>query len=211
MGSTTFLDIIGSIIVGGLLILMALRLNASAAEASTAYYMNYVLQTNLVTLVVLVEDDFKRLGYCRTPGLITSANAIAIAESTKFSFLTDIYDNGGVDQITYWAGDTTELNTPSNYTPNPKDFYVYRRVNGNTDKWNLGTTIFNFKYLRNDTMTVLPYADAAANPTRVGAVDLSIQVESPSEIVQNYTTDTLTQSKVYWRQIHLTAKNLKFR
>jgi len=49
-GSTSLLDIIGSIITFGLLLLTALRLNASASEHSMNYQANYILQRNMVVL-----------------------------------------------------------------------------------------------------------------------------------------------------------------
>ena len=68
MGSSTWLDIIGSMTTFGLLLLIALRLNAGSNENTSAYYANYMLQTNMLTLTVMLETDLRDIGknYTRT-------------------------------------------------------------------------------------------------------------------------------------------------
>jgi len=207
MGSSSILDIIGSFIVFGLLFIMALRLNASATENNSAYFANYVLQRNLIILVTLLEDDFKRIGYCKISTHIPNpADAIVYCDSNKFAFLTDLNDNGGTDRVEYSLGAASELTA----TPNPRDRYLYRKVNSNTpDRWNLGITQFKFQY-SNYLEEPLTYAQAFANPSTVGLVDLSVQLESPSPVQQEYMQDT-TQYQIFWRQIRLSSKNLRNR
>jgi type II secretory pathway component PulJ len=207
MGSSTILDILGSFIVFGLLFIMALRLNASATENNSAYYANYILQRNLIILVTLLEDDFKRIGYCKvSTNLPNPADAIVYCDSNKFAFLTDIQNNGGLDRIEYSLGPTSELTE----TPNPRDRFLYRKVNsGTADRWNLGITQFKFQYY-NYLEDVMTYAQAAVAPSNVGLVDLSVQLESPSPMQQEYMQDT-TQYQIFWRQIRLSSKNLRNR
>ena len=114
MGSSSILDIIGSIMIGGMLLLITLRLNASAQEYSAAYYSNYILQSNLLTLVVMLEDDFKHIGYCKNPRLIRTGQAIIDAESTKIQYRTDVNNNGSIDIVKYW--DNTGTPDSMSYT-----------------------------------------------------------------------------------------------
>jgi hypothetical protein len=206
MGNTTLLDILGSTIIGGILFLTALRLNANAVENSTAYYANYLLQSNLVNLIVLLEDDFKRIGYCKIASNIPEpAKAIITADSSTFAFLTDNSNVGKVDTIQYSIGPTSELAA----TPNPRDRYLYRKLNNKApDKWNLGVTVFNFKYYSYDTEIPLPYG--TFQPSQAGLIDLSVQLESPAPMKQDYMQDT-SQYQVFWRQIRLSSKNLRYR
>jgi hypothetical protein len=206
MGNTTLLDILGSTIVAGILFLTALRLNANAVENSTAYYANYLLQSNLVNLVCLVEDDFKRIGYCKNASLIPDpAYAIIRADSSTFGFLTDNGNASKVDTIEYTIGPTSELSV----TPNPRDRYLYRKLNNKApDKWNLGVTVFKFKYYSYDSE--LPLAYGTFQPSQAGLIDLSVQLESPAPMKQDYMQDT-TQYQVFWRQIRLSSKNLRYR
>jgi hypothetical protein len=207
MGSSTILDIIGSFISFGLLLIMALRLNASAGEYSAAYNANYVLQRNLIILVTMLEDDFKRIGYCKvSSNLPDPAYALVKTDSSTFAFLTDKDNDGGLDQIEYKIGPTSELSA----TPNPRDRYLYRTVNGGSpDKWNLGVTLFKFKYYSWDSERPLTNYGSIV-PSSVGMMDLSVQLESPSPMRQEFMTDT-TQYQIFWRQIRLSSKNLLYR
>jgi hypothetical protein len=207
MGTSTLLDIIGSMIIGGLLILMALRLNVSAKEYSSAYYASYLLQSNLLTLVVMIEDDFKRIGYCKNPKLLTTADAIAVADSNRISFRTDINNTGNVNTITYWAGLTSELTS----TDNPKDFYLYRQVDNNTPtQWNLGLTKFLIRYWDNqNTPDSMSYAYAMASPGAIRVTDVSIKLESPFKSQQQYMMDT-SEYQLFWRELRMTAAAFKY-
>jgi hypothetical protein len=207
MGASTWLDIIGSTIIGGILLLMALRLNVSAKEYSSAYYASYLLQSNLLTLVVMIEDDFKHIGYCKNPRLLTTANAIAVADSNRISFRTDINNTGNVNTITYWTGPTSELTS----TPNPNDFYLYRRVDNNTPtQWNLGLTQFLIKYWDNqNTPDSMSYAKAMASPGAIRVTDLTIKLESPYKSTQQYMMDT-SEYQLFWRELRMTSAAFKF-
>ena len=65
MGTSTILDIITSTVIGGMLLLIALRLNAQALETNAVYQNNLNLQEGLVALVDVIESDFRKIGYCR--------------------------------------------------------------------------------------------------------------------------------------------------
>lgn len=206
MGHSTIFDIIGSFGIGGLLFLMALRLNASAVESSSAYYSNFILQTNITTLISIIEEDFSKIAYCKTPMAINPASvAMRVTDSTRFRFLTDVDNNGTVDSIEYYTGATSELIN----TSNPNDRYLYRRVNTNSPQpINLGITQFKFNYRKSDDETLLQFP--IADPTAVGVVELSIALESAEPMQQEYMNDT-TQYQIFWKQIRLTSKNLRYR
>ena len=206
MGSSSILDIIGSIMIGGMLLLITLRLNASAQEYSAAYYSNYILQSNLLTLVVMLEDDFKHIGYCKNPRLIRTGQAIIDAESTKIQYRTDVNNNGSIDIVTYWAGPTSEMA----YTDNPSDFFLYKQINGGTaTKWNLGTTKFLIKYWDNTgTPDSMSYTQAFNNPGSIAITDVSIRLESPFKRQQQYMNDTLAY-QLYWRELRMTSPSFR--
>jgi len=62
MGSNVILDIIGSVIIGGILILSIFRVNNSSTEDLYRGSGNLVAQTNLATVVQILETDFRRIG-----------------------------------------------------------------------------------------------------------------------------------------------------
>jgi hypothetical protein len=195
MGQSVLLDSIGSLLVFGMLMLAINRLNAGSAESTNAYYANYMLQTNMLTLTLMLETDLRDIGknYTRTN---TNPTPIITATSTEFSF----WD--GANSIDWIVGDPSELSS----TPNPNDRYVYRNVNGATFRMNLGVTNMKFKYWIIDSPTdSMPTPIDPTNFSRIGPVDVTIQIESQYKTTQQYMNDTSTY-EMYWRQIRSVAR-----
>lgn len=205
MGSSTMMDIIGSMVIGGFLLLMGLRLNAQASEMSNVYTSNLLLQQSITSVVAIVEEDFKKIGYCKNWRLIPDpSKAIRIAEASRIRFWTDVGNDGTLDSITYYIGSPIQLVS----TPNPRDRYLYRQVNTMTPvSMNLGVTQFAFKYFdaENDALA-FPVTD----PRLVYFMQISLAVESGFPLTQEFMADT-TQYEVFWRQIRLVTKNLRNR
>jgi hypothetical protein len=205
MGSSSMLDIIGSFLVGGLLLIMGLRLNASASETSAVYSSNYILQKNITALVGILEEDFRKIGYCKDWRKIPDpSRSIRIADSTRLRFWTDIGNDGTLDSITYYLGPPSELLD----TPNPRDCYLYRQENAQTPlRMNLGVTRFSLKYYDalNDSLP-FPITD----PRGVYYMEISVALETAVPYKQEYDYDP-SAYQVFWRQIRLVTKNLRNR
>jgi len=89
MGSNVILDIIGSVIIGGILILSIFRVNNSSTEDLYRGSGNLVAQTNLATVVQILETDFRRIGYCadwKQIAIPTDAILDADSFNRKYSF-----------------------------------------------------------------------------------------------------------------------------
>ena len=205
MGANSMLDIVGSFIVGGIVFLMAMRLNAAAVETSTVYHGELKLQRNLTTLVAVMEHDFRKIGYCADHKKIPEpARANLLADSTSYKFLTDLDSNGSLDSVYYYVGGPSELTD----TPNPRDRYLYRVVNdGTPEGWNLGVTRFRFRYFNalGDTLT-FPISE----PREVYSMEISIAMETADPIDQEYTNDP-SAYEVFWKQIRVASRNLRNR
>ena len=132
------LDLMGSTIIGGLIISMMINFNVFQSNASFSSDSELQLQQNAKTLAEILNYDLRKVGYgC-------SSAAIVVADSEKFSFYSDIDKNGTVDQITYTISDTSNAST----TTNPEDVILYRIVNNDTSKGpSLGLTKLKFSYL----------------------------------------------------------------
>jgi hypothetical protein len=197
MGSTTILDILGSTITFGLLLLMSLRLNANASESNSTFYANYMLQSNMLTLTVMLEDDLKHVGSWYAP-TVADPTAIRIATSNEFSF----FRNGVL--VDWRVGDPSEI--PE--TSNPNDRYIYRTENnGVPNKLNLGATSMSFVYWNISDPTIQEYSPVPhSRYGNIGPIDISIQLESPYKRTQQYTNDT-SQYEMYWRQIRSVARS----
>ncbi len=202
MGTSSILDIIGSFVIAGFLFLMTVRMNTAAQETSSAYHIQLSLQTNLTTLVSILEFDLRKIGYCRDFSKIPDpTKALLRADSTGIKFLCDYNNDGVLDSIYYYLGPTSELLD----TPNPRDRYLYKRTNNGTpEKWNFGTTRFAFKYYDALGDSV---AFPIATPSEVASMEISVQVEAPDPYEQQYVNDPFAY-ETFWRQIRLVSRNL---
>jgi len=199
------MDMIGSFAIGGFLLLMCLRLNAQANEAASVYNSNLILQQNVTTAVSIIEDDFKKIGYCRDWRKIPDpSRALRIAQPSRIRFWTDVGNDGTLDSITYWIGTAGELAS----TPNPRDRFLYRQVNTTPfTRMNLGVSQFAFQFYDAEN-ELLPFP--VTDPRLVYYMQISMAVESGFPITQEYMVDS-TQYEVFWRQIRLVTKNLRNR
>jgi hypothetical protein len=219
MGHSSLLDIIGSFATGGLIILIILRLNMSASETRQTYGYNYRNQTNLTTLMMLMEDDFTRIGYSARPNdpQVTPATlAILAADSNLFQYRTDINSDSICDVIEYSISSTPDIS----FTENPNDRYLTKKtwMNGggtpDIQHWSLGVTRFNFTYFKSGTETLMPFPINSGipgnTPQNIGLIQLDVKLESPEKPKQEFLGDT-SQYQVFWRQVRVTSKNLLFR
>lgn len=114
------IDILGSSFIGGLILLLILKLNLFANSSGVTSDNELKLQQNAKTLAEIVNYDFRKIGYdC-------DSTSIAVADSNRIKFYADIDRNGTVDVIEYYASDSTKALG----TENPRDIILYRTVNG---------------------------------------------------------------------------------
>ena len=156
MGFSVLLDIIGSTVIGGILMMNLFQINNSAVENMYTGTGELIAQTNLATIVQILEFDVRKIGYCADWEKIPiPTQAILSADSTGIEYLTDVDSDGIVDTMHYYLGPTSELLS----TPNPRDRFLYRVVNSEVPVGvNLGVTQFK-----------LIFFDVLGNPLGLGA------------------------------------------
>lgn len=209
MGYSTLIDIIGAMVLGGLMLLTIQNFNGHVSESSSKYHSDLIVQQNLVSIVDLIEYDFARLGYCEDPSKIPNPQKMILyADSTTIEFCTDLAKSstdfrgdGIMDTLRY------ELGEDIYNTPNPYDKLLYRYIPGyDKDAANLGITQFSIKYFDNFG-NLLPYP---INTQIIASIEIDIKVEDC------YGYDTGNSSKKHsdkfqnalWRQIRLVTKNI---
>jgi hypothetical protein len=210
MGFATLIDLLGSMIVGGLLFIILLRLNEASTQNTFNYNGELQVQQNLVSVVQTIEYDFRKIGYCANPDIINPTQAIISADSTSITFQTDFptagsnLGDGTVDILQYYLGPASELSN----TPNPYDRKLYRVENYGTPKSaNLGITEFYIVYF-NTIGDVLPCP--VANPGEIQTMQINVKVENTAAYYNIYA-DTAHQyqyTSAFWRQIRLKGRNL---
>jgi type II secretory pathway component PulJ len=199
MGYSTLLDILGSILIGGLIMLILFRLNASATSNLYNNTSEANVQSAMISVGTVLEHDFRKIGYCKDWTKIPDpTKAILFADTSSIKFLTDINNNGSVDTLYYYLGPTSELSN----TPNPRDRLLYRVVNGETPKSsNVGITKFKLIYFDSFGNTL---ATPVTPPGQIQKMQIDLQVENPEPIDSTYVV-------AFWRQLRLTARNLQNR
>ena len=203
MGIAVILDVLGSMIVGGILLLTLFRINDNATQNTYNFSGELSLQENLVTTVEVLEYDFRKIGYCENPLALPNPeiNAILYADTSHIKFLTDLLitpygslnpsGDGTIDTLEYYLGPPSELTG----TPNPNDRMLYRVVNGVPTGVNLGITGFRIRYFR-DSLTASgsttlaeillnkPIIYVPGTPTGITAMQIDIKIENPKNEFQ---------------------------
>jgi type II secretory pathway component PulJ len=199
MGFSTIIDILGSIIISGILMTTAFRLSDSAAEKTFNNSGELSLQENLITSAQIIENDFRKIGYCANPNnLPDPTKSIIFADTSSITFLTDIYSDGIVDTIRYYLGPVGELSG----TPNPRDRLLYRVVNDEIPgSANLGITKFYMRYYDVLEEEIIPPVTLRG---LIASIEITLVVEDVAAYDEMY-------SNAIWRQIRLASRNINTR
>ena len=199
MGFSTLLDILGSIIIGGLILLILFRLNTSATSNLYNNTSEANVQSAMISVGTVLEDDFRKIGYCKDWTKIPDpTKAILFADTSSIKFLADLNNTGTVDTVYYYLGPTSELLN----TPNPRDRLLYRVINNETPKSsNVGITEFKLTYF-DSFGNVL--STPVSPPGQIQKMQIDLRVENPEPIDSTYVV-------AFWRQLRLTARNLQNR
>jgi len=199
MGVSVILDILGSTVIGGILMMSLFQINGSAVENNYTGNGELIAQQNLATTVQILENDFRKIGYCAEWQKIpVPTESIIAADSNRIQFLTDVNSDGNVDTMLYYLGPTSELSQ----TPNPRDRFLYRVVNNEAPVGvNLGVTQFQMTFydaLGNELNFPI------ATPGEIFTMQIDLAVEDVAAYNEQYST-------AFWRQIRLAARNLRNR
>ena len=206
---SVMLDIIFSMIMGGMLLLNVLRAQDLVYENSTTYQGDVLVQEMLITQVQYVEGELRNMGY----GLPQGTRTILAAGDSSITFLTDIGRNGTIDTLSYSVGPVSELNR----TQNEMDKYLRRSIRfpgGGGEQSNVGVvTFFRLRYLT-VTLDTLVAPVSASDLDRISEVEVSMEVQNPYALyrpqgmVAAGERDAL-YSTSYWQQTRLASQNFR--
>ena len=178
------LDILGSSFIGGILLLLVLKMNLFISSARYDSDNELRMQQNAKTLAEIMNNDFRKIGY-KEPG-----TSILTAESKRFKFLGDLERPG---QVGYGNIDTLEYYvTDSLATSNSDDIVLVRVLNNNDSITgpSLGLVKLNFSYL--DSLSS-PTADL----TKIRYIKTEFWVK-PIDQVDNFITGKKDSVFTYW-------------
>jgi len=188
---SSWLDIVGSFIVGTFIVLIVANINMIIASSSSEILFSNIAQANISSSLDIVEQDIYKAGYRATE------EKISLAKKTEIKFALDIDDNGTNESLYYYLGDKSELEA----TDNPNDRFLYRVVNSETPKIMSTVTDFELTYY-DSTGSSLSYSSLESSSVRkrVRSIEIYLKVES-AEVV-----DSVYQGAEWQRTI--SPKNL---
>ena len=181
------LDIIGSALMGGILVLQLMNMTLFMQNASYTSNNELRMQQNAKTLAEIVNYDFRKIGYN------FNGTSVLVAEQKKIKFVGDLEapgnpGNGIVDTVEYCVLDSTHATS----TSNPRDIVLVRVLNNkdSIDGPTLGLVNIKFSYL-----------DSLSTPTAVLSKIKYIKTElwvEPTETSDNFTTGKQDSTFTYW-------------
>lgn len=183
----SILDILGSTFIGGIVLLMILKLNLYSTSVSYNSDNELKLQQNAKTIAEILNYDLRKIGY-NYPG-----TAFLIADSNRVKFYADLNapgtaGHGTVDLVEYIVTDSTF----SSGTSNPKDISLIRIVNNNDTIAgpSLGLVKLLFSYY-NGSGIVTTSLDS------IKYIKVEFWVE-PTEKIPNLVTGLSDSTFTYW-------------
>jgi hypothetical protein len=202
---SVMIDLIGSVVIAGLVMLMGMRFNQTIVEASHASKAGLNVQESLVDIVQTIEYDFRKIGY----GLVDPKDAVVLADSERVRFRADMVDAAGrprpdgiIDSVEWYVGPKIHR------FPNDSVRVLYRRVNGGTPVGAAGLGVTQFK---------LRYLDQDGSPTnvlsRIWIIETTLRVESIYKVQDQVKRDEdyarMGFAAAFWRQTRLASRNIK--
>jgi hypothetical protein len=174
---SAWLDVVGSFVVGGIVILILANLNFSISAAASENLYSGIVQRGLTSATDLMEYDFYKIGYRH------SGNKIGIADSNEIKFYSDIDNDGVSDELHYFVGDPKTFTG----TTNPNDFLLTREKN--KEKPAASIPVVDFKLTYYDSLgQIIDYALLSSQSERdkIKTLRIRMKCESTDMIDDHY-------------------------
>ncbi len=187
------IDLIASVIIAGYVLLMGLRLNMDLSSTAVASTTNVNVQEAMAEVANTFELDLKKIGY----GLPDPSAAIAVADSNRLRFRSDMNRDGVTDSVEWYVG-------------NPLPQYTDRVVRMLYRKYNNGTPLlvatcvitFRLKYLDQD-------GTVTTSLTNIALIETTLEISSPYKVADQVNPEVQEYITTLWRQSRVASRNLK--
>lgn len=194
MGS--LIDIIGSSIIGGFVILLLFTVLNTTSEYFITHGDDLIVQQNLTSLASNLENDLRKMGYA------VPENELSVikADSTNLKYRGDIDGDFVPDTIEYYLGSTDDLKN----TQNPDDRFIYRKVNdspANGEKIGV-VSKFQFEYLDQD-------GNKVTNLSVIKMIRITLKVENSAVYGNESNPNKDKYRTAIWQQTRLVSRNLR--
>lgn len=182
-----YLDIIGSTLIAGLVLLLVIKLNLFMSNSGQFSDNELRLQQNSKTMAEMLSHDLRKIGY------MNNGTSIVTANEKHIKFLADMdapgtAGHGTIDIVEYYLGDSTEATGTSNL----RDKVLYRIMN-ETDTIGgptLGLVNLKFSYLNGNAIPT-----AVLDSIRYIKAEFWVE---PTEQITNFVTGNKDSIFTYW-------------
>lgn len=174
---SAMLDMVGSFVIGGLLLMMILNVNTDFAIMSAEDRLELMIQENLDELVEEIEFDFRKIGY----NAAAPHQAIQALDTSMITFMADLDNDSTLESVVYNLGPTSDVFG----TVNPRDRILYRIVDGVSVGGSLG--VVDFQLIFYDVTGGITTAPAA-----VKTIEYYLMLESTFPIDSAYVQSVWT-------------------
>ena len=190
---SSVIDVIGSTVVFGVLILLVIQLNIFAVEANTQTVLAVSTQERLIGYEdaagasAVLEHDLLKIGY-RCPVF----PAITFADSDRIHFRCDLNNDGSLDSVKYYVSGATVVRRDENTLLRN----VVRRVNLDpvNGSW-LEVSQFRLTYL-DDRGKTIPTPVASVLLPSIRSIRIQMTVQSRTRVQNTWDSNF---AGMYWQ------------
>ena len=195
------LDYISSVIIGGLVLLMALNALDTKQKYFFAHNDDVIVQQSLTSISRTLEYDLKKMGFA----VPETDPIIKVADSLKLTFMGDVERDFVQDSISYYVGPLSE----ANFTKNPRDRFLYRKVNGQPSNGFIVGLVSNFRfdYLNQDGQ-IVNTSNPSSYPS-IKMIRITLKVENPAVYTEKDVASESEYQTAFWQQTRLVSRNLR--
>ncbi len=188
------LDYIASMLMFAVIAFSVARVQLNLNSTVSQNTFSVTTQENCVALARQIEYDFLKIG------LHVAGQKIFYADSTRIAFKGDLTNCGVPDSVVYSVGTTAQASN----SLNPRDFPMFRTLNGTTVTQNWGLTSLKITYFDSLSHVISTPITTTANCNLIRGINVRLRVESPAPVYTFYDT---SWSAVTWDKL-LLARNL---
>jgi hypothetical protein len=184
----TMIDIIGSTIIRGAIILVILNLNISLNNALSQKTVRAALKQKTVVPAQILTDDIRLAGYNQP-----APKVFAIAKADEIQFLADLNSDSTTDVVHYYLGAAP---------PGSTHRVLYRQINSGTVPPALlevarDVISLTFSYYSSSGSPISP----GLNKSGIKSISVKLKIESNIQVIEGIGTgNTANYETAYWER-----------
>jgi hypothetical protein len=180
------IDIIGSTIIRGAIVLVILNLSVSLNNALSQKTVRAALKQKMVVPAQILTDDIRLAGY-NQPAF--PPKSFAIAKADEIQFVADLNSDSTTDVVHYYLGAPPTGSTHR---------VLYRQLNGGAS-FELARDVDSliFTYYTSTGAAILP----GTNRSGIKSISIKLVIESNIQAIEGIGNDnTARYEKAYWER-----------